>query len=280
MTKRSTKQDLILLILTVLVEFCYLTASLTIPEHAPQRITLISDSSVYQQQYGDYSGLENGDWGDKGGQVVRDSDLNDDHNLIVNDEKSLSSDSGIIINSGGDHKVSVAVASNSVGGQDIQPATGDDKQIDQVDSSSATESTSSKPIRWQWLTANRTTNSYKDSVDTEEVTSGTGRNANNPQTNSGSAEEGVNAEELATTEDVTVTDAPEPGDLEEEVSEELKEDEEDENRGWECILGSSDVYLAWWINNDGSLRKDPLPKNETGSDSTGASGKWKRNCYL
>lgn len=272
MTKRSTKQDLILLILTVLVEFCYLTASLTIPEHAPQRITLISDSSVYQQQYGDY-------WGDKGGQAVRDGDLNDDRNLIVNDEKSVSSDSGIsIINSGSDHKVSVAVASNSVGGQDILPATGDDKQIDQVDSSSATESTevpplssSSQPIRWQWLTSYRTTNSYRDSGDTGE---GTGRNANNAQTNSGSAEEGVTAEELATSEEVTVSGVTEPGEL-------VVEEEEEESHGWECILGSSDVYLAWWINNDGSLRKDSVPKNETGSDSTGASGEWKRNCcYL
>lgn len=260
------------MILTVLVEFCYLTASLTIPEHAPQRITLISDSSVYQQQYGDY-------WGDKGGQAVRDGDLNDDRNLIVNDEKSVSSDSGIsIINSGSDHKVSVAVASNSVGGQDILPATGDDKQIDQVDSSSATESTevpplssSSQPIRWQWLTSYRTTNSYRDSGDTGE---GTGRNANNAQTNSGSAEEGVTAEELATSEEVTVSGVTEPGELEEL-------EEEEESHGWECILGSSDVYLAWWINNDGSLRKDSVPKNETGSDSSGASGEWKRNyCYL
>lgn len=281
MTRRSTKQDLILLILTVLIEFCYLTASLTLREHAPPRITLISASSIDQQQqflepHVDYQqGLENAELLDNGSPAAS----NEDHDHIVNGENPTSGDTGITgthANIHDDSNIVAVDASGVSGGQDTRPhdtlpATGgphsssdDDTKIDQNHPSTGPPPLLSSAWTFRWPWSHRSTISYEDTADTG-VTNGTGRNDNNGQTNSGISghdDDNRRAEEVSTeAPDSGITEPPNSLEEEEQV------EEEDRDR-WECILGASDVYLAWWINNDGSLRKSPTPEYENDNGAT------------
>lgn len=255
MSTRTSKCDvnwLIILLLTVILEtFFSFTLSLAIPQpHAPplQLISLISDPQVDGYRSGSVDG-------DKKSPAVR-SDLNDDHNRISYDENSPSSDTEVIIFDG----VEVGEGSEEgvdggVGGQPIsvgqdtngynELSTESDKEIDQINTETP------PPARFSWRPPLRTEATADNGVLVPPQI-GLGRNKNNDQTNSsisGDIPE-VPLSAKAKKEEV--------GRNNEDIIEELN------SSGGECILGSSDVYLAWWINNDGSLRKtEPEPKYES-----------------
>lgn len=239
------------------------------------------------------------------GPAVR-SDLSDDRNQIPFGGQSPSGDSGIIISSGrvepvATEDVVVVESDNGQGGSGSEAgASGQDntQQADpvksktdnntvNVDASKQTTTprtiNSTNPVRW-WTTR-ATTNTPATTVNFYETPDkeGVARSDNNGQINSSGSNEDDNTaitEELLLPTEANSGGRGEDGDGEDQQPTTAEMDETTNNDGGgggsaaaagnsDCILGSSDVYLAWWINIDGSLKKIE-------QDDTESSGKMDR----
>lgn len=272
---------LLTLLLALLLDSFHLisAAALAIPE--PRPISLINDPplSLVAESVDVIAN-------DKGRPAVRsDLLLNGDHNRIGYEEPPLSGDSGI-------SAISAKVADGN-GGQDtvvddggnVLSQTGseerqsvssseDDKKADQVNASTP-------PVRWARRTTSSTDNDVTGTEPLKEAArnnNGSGNSSSNNEDDDASGNTDSSIDELsteaateATSSSSTTKDAQS---LVEEVEEEIVA------AGGECILGSSDVYLAWWINNDGSLRKNKPEEVESDTvegDGSGAEGEWESN---
>lgn len=278
MSRRTHKSEvqLILVIFAVILEsFCSFTLSLAIPtdSSAPQpHLSLASEPlDEYRAPPGSVDAV------DKERPAER-SDLNDDHNRISHDENSLSADIAIIAIAGVEL---VDAQERRPGAQDTHlysvvasepQSENGDKEIDgahTVTPERAPPPQSTQPVRWSLRPSSSSTTSSDNAI--IELPSGVlvGRtDNNNGQTNSlddASSGEGLSAEVT------TILPEEEDNAAGEEVEELVGQERK---AGGECILGSSDVYLAWWINNDGSLRKvQPDNPYQAGEEEiTGTNG--------
>lgn len=144
-----------------------------------------------------------------------------------------------------------------------------DKQIDQVHTSEVHEEedgatavppqTTTRP-RFRPTTTATTTIVINSNEDSDSEASGSGRKNNHDDDDQTNSSRGDKIAEETTT---PWTWSPDAGETEGRP----------EN---ECILGTSDVYLAWWINNDGSLRKNAAMDDEYGL----INGKGEEKCSI
>lgn len=249
MKSRSTHKyycvHFVLFFLVVLIELCYLTAALTIPDRAQQGISLIA----IPQRKVDFETDKSVDQADKpktfeAASEVLDVKLTNDLNLIGIDDDDDDDDgvtriislNGVEVDSSQDRLLYA-----------LLPPVGD-KLIDQPTppqpQTEPTRSTTNRP-RWRSTTVNVQDNESGAS----------GRTVNNPnRTNSSTT---INYDDY--TVDKSETETALVGEVEEE-------DKKSEGHLRNCILGTSDVYLAWWINNDGSLRKSVSSEYENGRE--------------
>lgn len=244
----------VLFYLVVLIELCHLTAALTIPDRTPQRIPLITipqRQAVVDFETRDKS-VDQGDKPKTLGREVVGVKLTNDRNLIedhgnsheINDDdddatRIISLDGAEVDSVGQDRLLYALLPPVSSSSSD------NDKLIDQPPPPPSPQETTTERPRW------RTTPIITLDNDSDEAI-GAGRTVNNTtQTNSSTTSnyDGYTVDNSAL------------------VDEEEEKGISDEGHSRNCILGSSDVYLAWWINNDGSLRKDVASDyDESGSE--------------
>ena len=249
---------LLVLILTVLPD---LVCSLTLPrDSATERLLLFVPDDSQQLVLGS---SESVDLRDKEPLAVR-SDLNR-HGV-----GSESADLGITVIG--------AVINSDTGGQDTNTVNGveeeelppksapHDKEIDQnFPSTNSPALSANDATRWIPRRSSTTTPAVDEEEAADSSTAGVDARSdnNNGQTNGSITDTG---------QDGTEEGALSGGEADAEVAERPQNpmgDVPEELQGRECILGSSDVYLAWWINNDGSLRK-----MDHGSGVEGDTGEW------
>lgn len=286
--KRPRVSDVLIVLLTLLVTFksmLVFTESLAIQ---PQRLSLIDQ----QQQLSKHQQLKEpgADKSQSQVAVVNDvvdedkksspvrldlTDIDGQEQQQIRYVESLSPDDGITIDSisnNNNQNSSTEVESGEVvqpgEPRSLSPLQLDSSSSDKVEeeevveadeesvSSHTTTPLSKQPYRWTWRPTptpaprSATISDQATETDIGEPSIGMGRNHshNVPPTSSTTIVSPSDDDDSATAE-------PTP---EVSTQESTTDDGANTLGSNECILGSSDVYLAWWINNDGSLRKtDP-----------------------
>lgn len=288
-THKSELQLILVIFAVILESFCSFTLSLAIPADSSGPQPHLSVASEPLDEFRAPTGSVDAAVDKK--RPAERSDLNDDHNRISYDENSLSADIAIKAIAGVDVVDAQERRPNghethfyNVVASEPQSEDGD-KEIDgahTVTPERATPPQSTEPVRWS-LRPSRNSSTMSPDNAIIELPNGVlvGRtDNNNGQTNGSVLDDNVSSSEGLSAEVVTILPEEEEGNAAGEEVEELADQEM--KAGGECILGSSDVYLAWWINNDGSLRKvqPDNPYQAVGEDITGTKCSHRHNLTL